>query len=325
MGMTAGRTGHFFESRARRLLRLGVGGLWIIDGLLQLQPGMFTKAVLIDTVWQPAAGGQPSWLAALMTWSISVASPHVAAFNWGIALTQLIIGVLLLTARRVPTRVGLWASAAFAVAVWVFGEGMGQVLTDGATILGGAPGSTLVYLVASILLLLPPGSWRPAGRRRASMPALASGLLLVLCGLFQFHATFWTRLGLSQPFGQAFMMPQPEPLRQAISAASGLVTLAPVAVNAMLVAVMIGGGLLLIEGEGEAHPSLVWGTLAFLAMVWVLGQDVGMLFSGMSTDPNTAPALALLLCGALAGRSAPAGSSPVREPPHLGGAPYAHR
>ena len=292
--------GPFDEAKARRTLRLGIGALWVLDGFLQLQPVMFTRALVV-AIWRPMLQGQPGWLAALIGWSIRLASPHLIAFNVSLALTQVAIGALMLTREGRAARVGLWWSAVFAAAVWVFGEGMGQVLAPGATILAGAPGSALVYLAASVLLLLPAGSWRPTAGRPAAAPALLAGGVFVLCGLLQLQPTFWTSLGLAAPFGQAFMMPQPPLLRQIIGATSGVVANAPVALNALFSAALVGCGLLLSFGAAERRPALTWAALAVLGAVWLLGQDVGMLFSGMATDPNSAPALALFLGSALAG------------------------
>ncbi len=291
----------FNEGKARRVLQVGLGVLWMVDGCLQLQPAMFTRA-LVESVWRPMLQGQPGWLAGLIAWSIRMAAPHLVAFNLALALTQVAIGALMVTRGARAARVGLWCSAVFAAVVWVFGEGMGQMLVPGATILAGAPGSALVYLGASVLLLLPSGSWRPTAGRAAAAPALFAGAVFVLCGLLQLQPTFWTSLGLAAPFGQAFMMPQPSLLRQVIGATSGVVANAPVLLNALFSAALVGCGLLLSFGVGERRPALTWAPLAVLGAVWLLGQDLGMLFSGMATDPNTAPALALLLGSELAGR-----------------------
>ena len=51
------------EPVARRVLRLGFGALWIIDGLLQLQPQMPVN--LPSEVLQPAAATSPGWVQGL--------------------------------------------------------------------------------------------------------------------------------------------------------------------------------------------------------------------------------------------------------------------
>jgi hypothetical protein len=279
---------------------LAVGFLWLLDAALQLQPGMFTRA-LVTAVWAPALQGQPAVVAGLMRWAIALVSPHLVAFNWAIVVIQAGIGALLVAGGRRGARIGLWASLTFSLLVWVVGQGLGQVLTGSASILSGAPGSVLVYALASALLLMPAQSWSP--RRPGDDPAsrLLAVLLWALAAL-QLSPAFWTATGLAAPFGQGFMMPQPAFLRAWLSAASGLATAAPAALNAALVvALAAAGGALLRPGrDGRAGP---WAALALLALVWVFGQDAGMLFSGMATDPNSAPALAALAGAALAGRA----------------------
>jgi hypothetical protein len=289
----------FDEGASRRILRLGLGVLWLVDAALQMQPAMFSPT--LAEVWLPVAQGQPHWLAAMIIWSIGIASRHLTAFNWLIIVVQFAIGTLLLSGRTAFVRAGLWASVLFGVLVWLFGEGLAQMLAGGATILAGAPGSTSVYAVASVLLLLPAGSWPARGWRRASAPAMAAGLILVLCGALQLQSTFWTGLGLAAPFGQAFMMPQPVALRDAVNAASGIADAAPVLINALLVTALLGSGVLLCCGGAEGRPALIWVALTLVGAIWVFGQDAGMLFSGIATDPNSAAPLALLLLAGVRG------------------------
>jgi len=47
-----------------RLLQRILGALWLLDGLLQLAPSMFTTT-LITGFMQPLTQGQPGWVAAL--------------------------------------------------------------------------------------------------------------------------------------------------------------------------------------------------------------------------------------------------------------------
>ena len=42
--------------------------------------------------------------------------------------------------------------------------------------------------------------------------------------------------------------------------------------------------------------------LALTLAIWVLGQDLGQLYSGQATDPNSGPLLALMAIALLAGR-----------------------
>src|SRR5215472_15603599 len=48
------------EAPARRLLRLGFGALWLLDGVLQIQPAM--PSGLASGVMVPAAATSPPWV-----------------------------------------------------------------------------------------------------------------------------------------------------------------------------------------------------------------------------------------------------------------------
>lgn len=277
----------------RQVLLRGLGVLWLLDALLQMQPGMFTMD-MISNIMQPAATGEPGWLSALIGWSIRVVTPHVVPFNWGVVVLQFVIGILLLMPWRQIVRIGLWLSVVWGLLVWLFGEGLGQLLTGTATFLTGAPGSVLLYVAASALLLLPEDRWWPPGRgRRPDLATWTVALTLILGGLLQLSPVFWTSLGLASPFGSGAMMPQPPWIRWTLSAVAGLVMKAPSAANLAIVVVLFGLGALLILRPFRRW--VFWATFAWLAVTWWFGQDLGMLFSGMATDPNSAPMLAVLL------------------------------
>src|ERR1700744_675323 len=52
--------GAWREPRARRLLRVGFGAIWLFDGILQAQPQM--PGGLADQVIQPSATTSPGWV-----------------------------------------------------------------------------------------------------------------------------------------------------------------------------------------------------------------------------------------------------------------------
>jgi hypothetical protein len=292
--MAEHRTQPVEESPAQRILRAGLGALWILDGLLQAQPGMFTMD-MVSTIMQPAATGQPAWLSGLIGWSVRLVTPHVAAFNAIVVVLQLAIGVLMLLPGARARRTGMWLGLVWALMVWLFGEGLGQLLTGSSTALAGAPGSALVYAIAAGLWLLPGGG---AGRRWRGRPAVAvvAGALFTLSALLQLNPLYFTALGLAAPFGQAAMMGQPAWLRAPIEWAVAASGSAPVLANAVVIAAFTLGALWLLgENAGRWERALTVATIVWLGIVWWLGQDFGMPFGGMATDPNTAAPLALLV------------------------------
>ncbi|HUD17906.1 MAG TPA: hypothetical protein VMQ59_11615, partial [Acidimicrobiales bacterium] len=86
------------EPRARQLLRTGFALLWIVDGLLQLQPGM--PLGLASGALQPAATGSPGWVQSLVTFGVNTWSRHPTEAAAAAVWIQLGIGMMLLVAPR---------------------------------------------------------------------------------------------------------------------------------------------------------------------------------------------------------------------------------
>src|SRR5271163_1412152 len=61
------------EPPARRLLRLGFGALWVVDGLLQIQQAM---PLGMPGVLRPAADGSPHWVVRLVNFGAEVWTRH---------------------------------------------------------------------------------------------------------------------------------------------------------------------------------------------------------------------------------------------------------
>ena len=79
-----------------------MAGFWILDGLLQLQPAMFTMA-MIQSVMQPETTGQPVWMQEIVRWVIAVLSWNLPLANGLIGGIQLLLGAALLWRGRERT------------------------------------------------------------------------------------------------------------------------------------------------------------------------------------------------------------------------------
>ena len=124
----------------RELLRIGFGVLWIIDGLLQGQPGM--PAGLPSQVIEPAASSSPGWVQHIVNWAGTTWSYHPIQAGAAAVWIQIGIGVWLIAAPRgLWSRLGGLASVAWGLVVWVFGEAFGGIFAPGLTWLFGAPGA----------------------------------------------------------------------------------------------------------------------------------------------------------------------------------------
>ena len=142
------------EPAARRLIRIGFGCLWILDGLLQLQSSM--PLGLPSNVLQPSAAGSPQWVQHLVNSGVTTWTDHPIQAAAAAVWIQVGIGVWLLVAPR-----GRWSrlaglvSLGWGLTVWAFGEALGGIFAPGLTWLFGAPGAVLFYCVGGVLVALP--------------------------------------------------------------------------------------------------------------------------------------------------------------------------
>jgi hypothetical protein len=276
----------------RDTLWIGFAILWLVDGLLQAQPAMFTQQ-FVTTVLQPVAQDQPGWLAGLLWASTLVWQANPLAANLAAVLVQLAIGALLLLGRAKPWgRVGLALAIGWGLLVWVCGEGVGGLLTGSSSALTGAPGAALVYVAGAILLLLPTRWWRRGTIVWWTRRALGGFWLFAAMIQALPAAGYWTTSGIEALFQDAAAQSQPTFLGAPIAAFAALAAQYPTFANTVFVTVMVALGLASLLGgtRGWAYAlSFCW-----LGFSWWMGQDFGAVFSGTGTDPGTALPLALL-------------------------------
>lgn len=128
----------------RRRLQIALGVFWLIDGALQAQPFMFTRAFATQVI--AATGqGQPGFVAAPVHRASTVIAAHPAAWNIPFVAIQLALGAGLLLRRT--AKAALAASIAWALGVWYLGEGLSGLASGQASLLTGAPGSALLLAV----------------------------------------------------------------------------------------------------------------------------------------------------------------------------------
>ena len=290
------------EPAGRRFLRIAFGLLWLFDGLLQLQSGM--PVGLPTGVIQPAAATSPSWVRHLVDSGLTVWTNHPAAAAASTVWIQVGIGVLLLVAPR-----GWWSrgagvvSVAWGLVVWSVGNAFGGIFAPGLTLLFGAPGAVLFYVVGGALVALPDRAW--SGRRIGRIVLGSTGGLLVGFGVLQAWPGrgFWQGSIGRQPgtltamVSQMAQTSQPHVLASLISSFTSFDRSHGWGVNLFAVVAMLGvGGLLLgiAVGDRDEHPGrlrrLLFPVMVVLAVLciadWVLIEDFGF-FGGLGTDPNS--------------------------------------
>src|SRR3954462_1374496 len=126
----------------RRDLQVALGLFWLLDGLLQAQPFMFTRAFATQVI-APVGQGQPGFVSGPVHWVSTVIAAPPVAWNIPFAAIQILLGVGLLVPRT--ARVTLAVSIAWALGVWWLGEGLSAVASGHASMVTGAPGSALFY------------------------------------------------------------------------------------------------------------------------------------------------------------------------------------
>ncbi len=287
-----------------RTIQVGLGVIWLFDGLLQLQPKMFGPAFAGDVI-RPAAAGQPAVLAWPIDEMARLVAVHPAAANLVFAGVQILIGIGLL--RRQTVRPALALSVAWAAMVWAFGEGFGMIFTGTASPLTGAPGAVLLYALIGVLVW-PTGPAGGQGRRRRHGSAAAIGPLgedgarLAWAVVWLCMAALWLVPANTGPSSVSAALTgatgsSPSWLAQAQGWLAGLLSgdgAVVAALLAVLSAVVAVGPLV----TRRRTVFLVLGA-ALSIDFWVFGQSLGGITSGIATDPNAGPlfvlfALALL-------------------------------
>jgi len=308
------------EAPARQVLRIGFGLLWILDGILQAQPGMAVG--LPSQVIEPTAQSSPTWVQHLVNWAGTTWSYHPIQAATAAVWIQLGIGVWLLLARKGRlSQLAAIAAVGWGLVVWVFGESFGGIFAPGLSWLTGAPGAALCYSAAAALLLLPDRYWRTRQTGRVMLGCLG-GFLVAMAVLQAWPGRgFWQGSLHGQPGTLTAMVQsmsaqsQPSGLADIVSWFASVVRAHGFAVNLIAVVALAGVGLVFLAGR----PKLARVALIVLAVFgladWVLVQDLGFL-GGLGTDPNSMiPMLLLATAGYLALTPQPAAAPAVAPGP----------
>lgn len=295
------------EPAGRRAVRIAFGGFWVIDGLLQLQASM--PLGLPKGVFSQAASGAPHWVHQVVNVSITTWTNHPITMAVAAVWIQTGIGVVLLVAPRgAPSRGAGLLSIGWGAVVWVFGEAFGGIFTPGQSMLLGAPGAALFYVLAGSLLVLPERAWSTPQLGRRLLRALgflfiAGGILQALPGRNSWagHATTLSTAGPIASMAQQMAATAQPRLFGAITrwfasfdGAHGF------GVNLFVMVALLAIGGCLVAGDRRLVRLGVTAGCVLCLVDWVLVQDLGF-FGGVGTDPNSMlPILAVLVAGYLA-------------------------
>jgi hypothetical protein len=277
------------ERDIRRRLRQAVGVLWVIDGVLQLQPFMWIHRFGSETL-NSAAEGQPGLVAASIRAVADVVAAHPVACNAVFAGLQLAIGMALLASRSPrQARRACTASLLWALGVWVFGEGLGGVLSGHTSLTVGAPAAALLYALVTA------AAW-PGSRRPASGVALAWLSVWAAGAVLQALPAERTGVGLGDQVDMAAMMSPAALARPEVHLAvwlAGLSTLAAALLTAALTTTFLAIGAGVLGGDRLRRVAVSAG-MGLSAVFWVICQNFGGISTAAATDPGSAPVVVLL-------------------------------
>ncbi len=276
---------------SQRFIQIVLGVIWLVDGILQFQPYMFTKAFATD-VLAGVGQGQPAFVSHPVTAMAQFLTPHIAFWNAIFATIQVLIGVGLLIRRTVKP--ALVVSFGWVIAVWWFAEAFGQMFGGSSTILNGAPGAVLLYGLIGAMV------W-PTNQSK-EISASGSGLVGDMGGRIIWAALWILDAGLQFLPANHAKGALSSAITGAASGEPGFLASISNSVGHTIkgfgpeIAILLGIAEVLIGlGVLGKRPNIALMAGAGLALViWVVGQDLGGILTGQGTDPNAGPLYILL-------------------------------
>jgi hypothetical protein len=268
----------------RRHVQVVLGLLWLLDAALQAQPFMFTREFATQII-APTDHGQPGVVSDPVHFTATLTAAHPFVWNLLFAAIQALIGVGLLLRRTV--RLALIGSIAWALGVWYLGEGLSGLASGHASILNGAPGSALLYAV------LAAAAWP----RDATDDRPARWLVWAWTVVWAGAAVYQLLPGQDTGSAVAGVLTggaggAPHWLAHLDSSLGWWADRhGSVAVDGLATLEFLIGVLALVRS------TRIWALVAgivLVAAIWIAGQDLGQLYSGRATDPNSAPLIVMM-------------------------------
>ncbi len=290
---------------SRKVLQRILGVLWLIDGLLQFQPQMFTMN-MVNGIMKPMLTGQPGFVGPSLQFIVTQTTLHLTAVNLLIAIVQVLLGVSFLVLPNRWIKVSVVISIVWAFIVWYGGEGMSMLLTGQSSILTGAPGAVLLYPLLGLAIW--PREQSSGDRSGETTKTADEGLLSrrvlrwvlagfwVFAALLQLQPNWWQAGQISQSTGALIGQGGlntviVDPVLQGIS---NITANAEIPLNIILIVVFLALGIgLAVVKDQQVRPFLI-ASLVLSVIIWYLTQGFGMILTGMATDFNSGLLLVLL-------------------------------
>ncbi len=293
---------HYLNYKFVALKILGI--IWLLDGILQFQPYMFSNK-FVTNILENSAQGQPYFVNVSVMNVAKLVGGHIVFWNLLFALIQLGIGVGILI--RKTEKVALVISFVWAFGVWWFGEAFGQIFSGNATLLTGAPGAVILYGIIGLILWptdkmtsdtnshfddtssSPTLSISEKGILSKNLIKSLWALVWVLDGVLQILPINSSKGVLvsvikSQATGEPSVFAYCNNMLANLIHQHGVA----VAISLGIFEILIGVGIFL----KNQNLFLILG-MVFALVTWVGVQDMGGIFTGQGTDPNLGPLLIL--------------------------------
>lgn len=311
---------------SRRQVRTTVGGLWLLDAVLQAQPHLFAADWWHNDLAQSVMG-QPPAVARSILWVVDHIALHPAAWNSLFVAVQAMFGIFLLAGRF--ERVAIVASIPWALGIWWIGEGFSALPAGFGLFAAGAPGPVLYYPLLGVL------AWPHRSDSVTSCPPDATSADAPTRSAEVVWAALWVGgaalLVVPWRFGPARVLRanleerslgQPAWLAGTSHHAYQLIGAHPLLVPVLLATAQasIGLGVFFVKARRAALSAGLLAALVF----WVVFENLGGIPGGDATDPGAA-LLLIILCLSLWTRvvepSAGQGQAPaatIFDPPGRG-------
>src|SRR5580692_6274919 len=277
----------------QRTFQLVLATVWLLDAVLQLQPFMFTRGSSgFSGMLNHMAAGNPGWVQHSITWNASNVNHYPVLTNSTFALVQFLIGFGIAWRRTLKPALAL--SIVWALFVWWFGEGVGNILHGGATPFSGGPGAVLFYALLAVLLWPSEGSDRPFVAARTVGVTVAKVIWVLVWGLFALLAVVGSGRSPEALHGLvAAYTGQPGWLARIDRATASMFLHHGAAAAIVLAVVCAAVAVGVYLPPRFAKITLVFGIVTFV-FIWVATENFGGILAGGATDPNSGPLVIML-------------------------------
>ncbi len=271
-------------------LRLIIGILWVVDGILQFQPEMpygFLSFVIGPSIQSINNLSVENFLMiGYNLWLI-----HPFQFDALSGALQIFIGFsYLINDKRKALKYISIFSIIWSLVIWVFGEGFGGIPESGVSLLKGFPGSALIYILLSIPFISP--KFENAKYLRNFFLHFTSAIFIIGAFLQLIPGnTFWSRGQISFDIFMNIQQQGENPVVYFIlNHAYVYFIYREDYLNVFMFLLMFAIGIMvLLNIRGGLILAMI-----FTGITWVLFQDMGI-FINPATDPNTGLPLLMMI------------------------------